>query len=277
MSSTRFPDPNPAPPKLTWAVAELPRALLELCALLPGHFVLRNAPRGDGHPVLTVPGYQANDNSMRFLRSYLSRWGYDPRTWELGPNLGIGFERLRFEELLCERIDAIYAERGEPVTLIGWSQGGVLARQVAKQLPDQVRHVITLGSPVGSTPEATTIWRVYSRTSPHEITDELMEVLRQVASPVKDVRCTCIFSLSDGIVAPEIACDHVSPLAENICVRASHAGMAVNPVVLYVIADRLAQSEDNWRPFDANRHSRLFFCEGRGPLLGRQPRTRNDR
>lgn len=249
---------NPEPPKLRYAFAELPRAILEFATLLPGHFLLRDAPRGDGHPVITVPGYRAGDNSMGFLQRYLKIWNYDPRTWGLGTNMGIGFDRLAYEKKFLVELERIAEETGEKVSLIGWSQGGVIARQVAKTRGDLIRQVITLGSPIGGTPEASTIWRIYERMAPEEITDELMEMLSHVASPVPDVRCTCIYSLTDGVVAPQIAQDRVSPLAENICIRASHSGMAVNPAVLYVIADRLAQQEESWRPFDARSISRIF-------------------
>lgn len=249
---------NHEPPKLRYAFAELPRALIEFATLLPGHFLLRDAPRGDGHAVITVPGYRAGDNSMGFLQRYLQSWNYDPRPWGLGTNMGIGFDRLDYEKRFVAQLERIADETGEQVSLIGWSQGGVIARQVAKIRGDLIRQVITLGSPIGGTPEASTIWRIYERMSPDEITEELMEMLREVASPVPNVRCTCIYSMTDGVVAPQIAQDKVSPLAENICVRASHSGMAVNPAVLYVIADRLAQPDENWQPFDARTISRMF-------------------
>ncbi len=115
-----------------------------------------------------------------------------------------------------------------------------------------------MGSPISDTPEATTIWRIYKRTSPQEITPELMEILREITTPVEGVRCTCIYSQTDGIVSPYIAQDWVSPVAENIRLYSSHFGMAVNPVVLYVVADRLAQTEDNWRPFGRSLLEKLL-------------------
>ena len=246
------------PPNLVYAAAELPRALFEMLSLLPGHLIVRRAPRGDGHPVITLPGYNASDSSMRILRRYLGIWGYDPHPWGLGTNLGIGNDRVIYEQRFGEILERIVDTCGQPATLIGWSQGGVIARQAAKQRPELVRHVLTMGSPISDTPEATTIWRIYKRTSPQEITPELMEVLREITTPVEGVRCTCIYSQTDGIVSPYIAQDWVSPIAENIRLYSSHFGMAVNPVVLYVIADRLAQSEDDWRPFGRNIFEKLL-------------------
>ena len=240
------------PPSLGFAVAELPRAIVEFACLLPGHSILSRAPRGDGHPVFTLPGYRSNDTSMIIMRRYLARWGYTPYPWGLGTNLGIGYERLDYEERFLARLKPVVKESGEPATLIGWSQGGVIAREIAKQHPELVRQVITLGSPLADAPEATTLWRIFKRTSEEELTNELMSFMREVGSPLPDVRCICIYSRSDGIVSADIAQDLVSPNVENICINASHFGMTVNPFVLFVVADRLAQPQDDWAPFDAN-------------------------
>lgn len=246
------------PPNLLFAAAELPRALLEFAALLPARPLLKNAPRGDGHPVMTLPGFRGNDTSMNIMRRYLEEWGYDPHPWGLGTNLGVGFDRVYYERRFLSQLERLTRRRGQPATLIGWSQGGVIARQAAKARPELVRQVITLASPIGDTPEATTIWRIFERTSEQEITKELMDHLREVAEPVPEVRCICIYSRSDGIVSPFIAQDQVSPLSENICVWASHFGMSVNPFVLLVIADRLAQPETDWRPFSESSLSKIF-------------------
>lgn len=247
-----------SPPNLWFAAAELPRALLEFASLLPARPLLKNAPRGDGHPVMTLPGFRGNDMSMNVMRGYLEEWGYDPHPWGLGTNLGVGFDRIYYERRFLSQLERVTRRRGQPATLIGWSQGGVIARQAAKARPELVRQVITLGSPIGDTPEATTIWRIFERTSEQEITPELMAHLREVATPVPEVRCICIYSRSDGIVAPQIAQDLTSPLSENICVSASHFGMSVNPFVLLVVADRLAQQETDWKPFSESKLSKLF-------------------
>ena len=263
MQATEHPKHrHSTPPNLVYAIAELPRAVFEMLSLLPAHLIIAKAPRGDGHPVITLPGYRASDSSMNILRRYLERWGYDPHPWGLGTNLAIGTDRTYYEERFVEGLDRIVDHRGEPATLIGWSQGGIIARQAAKIRPDLVRHVVTLGSPIADTPEATTIWRIFKRTSPREITPDLMEFLREIATPVENVRCTCIYSQTDGIVAPYLAQDWVSPVAENIRLYTSHFGMAVNPIVLYVVADRLAQTEENWRPFGRNMLEKLL--PGRG-------------
>jgi hypothetical protein len=85
-----------------------------------------------------------------------------------------------------------------------------------------------------------------------------MSMMREVATPLPDVRCICIYSNSDGIVSPDIARDLVSPNVENIRVTSSHLGMVVNPVVLFIIADRLSQPEDDWKPFNMYSLDRLL-------------------
>ncbi len=253
MPQGSYPQKAAKPPSLGFAAAELPRALLEFMTLLPAHPFLGNAPRGDGHPVMTVPGYRSNDTSMNILRRYLRHWGYAAHPWGLGTNLGVGYERVSYEERLLKRVEQIVEQAECRASLIGWSQGGVIAREVAKTRPGLIRQVITLGSPIADAPEATTLFRIFKRTSAEEISNELMRVMREVATPLPNVRCICIYSRSDGIVSPEIAQDLVSPNVENICVNASHFGMTVNPFVLRVIADRLSQPEDDWRPFNTRR------------------------
>ena len=132
MQGTEHPKQrHSAPPNMLYAFAELPRALFEMLSLLPAHLVLSRAPRGDGHPVITLPGYRASDSSMNILRSYLKRWNYDPHPWGLGTNLAVGNDRTDYESRFVYVLERIVGHRGEPATLIGWSQGGVIARQVA--------------------------------------------------------------------------------------------------------------------------------------------------
>jgi pimeloyl-ACP methyl ester carboxylesterase len=250
LTRDKSPKRKARPPPLAYAFAELPRALFELACLVPGHAILSRAPTGDGHPVMTLPGYRSDDGAMRALRRYLRQWGYNAYPWGLGVNLGVGYQRLDYEARLKERIEQVVERDGEPLSLIGWSQGGVIAREIAKDRPELVRQIITLGSPIADTPEATTLFRIFRRTSAEEISSELMSFLREVSKPLPDVRCICIYSATDGIVSPDIARDLVSPNVENIRVNSSHLGMAVNPYVLYVIADRLAQPQDDWKPFN---------------------------
>src|SRR3954470_12810421 len=128
------------------------RAIHEFGAFLGALPLLSLAPRGDGHPVLVLPGLVASDGSTRALRTFLSGKGYAVSGWSQGRNYGLreGVQHAMVD-LLCELNDI----QGRKVSLVGWSLGGLYARQLAKMMPDRVRQVITLGSPFASNPKAT--------------------------------------------------------------------------------------------------------------------------
>ncbi|MEN2787603.1 esterase/lipase family protein [Sphingomonas qilianensis] len=231
------------------ALTELPRAFAELSALGMVGPMLAQAPRGDGHPVLVLPGFVASDTSMRLLRNYLTKIGYDPYGWELGRNLGPKAVGQDGEKLLA-RLRAVHEQTGRRVSLIGWSLGGMMARQLAHRAPAMVRQVITLGSPFGGSPRATNVWLAYEMLTGHKIDSaDALAQLRESAAP-PPVPTTSIFTREDGIVAWQNCIEPEGPESDNIEVIGSHCGLAVNPAVLYAIADRLAQPEGNWHPFE---------------------------
>ena len=131
------------PPAIGLLLAEA-RGLLEFNASILLSPLLMRAPRGDGHPVLALPGFLASDLSMAPMRRYLGELGYEAHAWRMGRNLG-GLQRMR--DALRIRLAEIHAASGRKVSLVGWSLGGVYARDLALQAPDMVRSVITLGSP----------------------------------------------------------------------------------------------------------------------------------
>ena len=247
-----------SPPSALLALTELPRALVELGSLPFALPILGTAPRGDGHPVLVLPGFIANDVSTAVLRRYLKRLGYDAHAWELGRNLGprsIGREGEKLEA----RLHAIHANTGQKVSLVGWSLGGVMARLLARRAPDAVRQVITLGSPFAGSPRATNVWRVYQLLTGHRIDDAHTRAhLEEVAAP-PPVPTTAIYSREDGIVAWQACREAGAPDTENIEVHGSHIGLGINPTVLYAVADRLAQSPEHWRPFDRSGPKGLAY------------------
>lgn len=251
-STARIPAPS-----LLLAMLEAPRALTEASTLIPARPLLKNLPEGDGHTVMVLPGFMASDRSTRVLRQYLAEWGYDVRPWGLGRNLGPSRQR-NIERLLDERLERLYQLSRDKVSLVGWSLGGLFAREMARRHPDRVRSVITLGSPIGD-PRATNAWRIYELMSGMGIDDDAIrrriEILRE---PIPGVPITAIYSRSDAVVSSEIAQVPCGDLAENIRISASHFGMGFNPAVLYVIADRLQQAEGEWTPFEI-RGVRNFF------------------
>ncbi|WCM27473.1 alpha/beta hydrolase [Sphingomonas sp. QA11] len=220
-----------APSLLLWAM-ELPRGALGLGQFLWGRRKLAAAPRGDGRPILILPGLVNADRSNFAMRGYLNRLGYRAYGWGLGRNFGtraIGPEG----EKLFERISEIHDETGEKVTLIGVSLGGIMARMAAHRLPDLVREVITVSSPFAGSPRATNVWRAFEWLTGERIDDPRVKALAaEVARPLP-VPATAIWSASDGLVNGAICRE---PGCRHIRVRSSHIGVQVRPEVLLAVA-----------------------------------------
>jgi pimeloyl-ACP methyl ester carboxylesterase len=206
--------------------------------------LLRRAPRGDGHPVLVLPGLLAGDATTQPLRAFLADRGYAVHGWGLGRNLGL---KPGLEERMKARLRALHRESGRRVSLVGWSLGGVYAREIANALPETVRSVVTLGSPLRGSPKSTNAWRVYQLVSGQRIDDPALRRPKETPPPVPT---TSIYSRSDGIVAWRCSVERAGPQSESIEVVGSHLGLGVHPAVLHAVADRLAQPEGRWRPFE---------------------------
>lgn len=229
------------------------RAWLEAGASLALLPVWRLAPRGDGHPVLVLPGLAAGDDSTAILRGFLRSLGYPARGWRQGCNLGF---RPGVLEALRHRILDLSARHGRKVSLIGWSLGGIFARELAKEIPDAVRLVITLASPFTGHPRATHAFRLYEWVSGHRIGGPEVHELLRAPPPVPT---TSIWSRTDGVVSWRCSVERQLPRVENIEVNASHLGIGAHPLALYAIADRLAQPEGQWRPFQRDGWKALAY------------------
>ena len=232
-------------PSLLWAISEAPRALFELTTYLPFRLLNTGSSEGDGHPVLILPGFMATDMSTVPLRSFVHKMGYSVYGWGEGRNFG----HKEYEDLLLEKVAQLYKKHGERVSLIGWSLGGVYARQLAKQLPHMVRQIITLGSPfkgVLVANNATWMYELLKRNKVAESVDP--EFLADIPNPAP-VPTTAIYSKQDGVVPWEMCMEEENAIHQNIEVRGSHLGLGVNPSVLYIIEDRLKYSRVNWTPF----------------------------
>jgi pimeloyl-ACP methyl ester carboxylesterase len=230
------------------ALTEAPRVLMELSYLSMTAALLRQAPRGDGHPVLVLPGFVTSDRSTRILRLYLDDLGYDAHGWELGRNLGPKAIGARGERL-TRRLLAVHRATRSKVSLVGWSLGGVMARELARSAPHAVRQVITLGSPFTGNPGASTVSRLYEQLTGDVIDSDLMAERLAIGSTPPPVPSTAIYSRTDGIVAWRNCVEPPGEQTDNIEVCSSHCGLAVNPAVLFAVADRLAQPEREWTPF----------------------------
>jgi pimeloyl-ACP methyl ester carboxylesterase len=230
------------------------RALWEFGASIAASPFMNQVPRGDGHPVLVFPGLSANDVSTIPMRNFLRDRGYAPHPWNYGFNFGPRPGVLRG---CVEHVRELHEKYGRKVSLIGWSLGGLYAREVAKQVPELTRCVITLGTPFTGNPKATHAWRLYEWVSDGKV-DEKPEVLAQLRVP-PPVPTTSIYSKTDGIVAWQCSLNPLGAQTENIEIHASHFGMGLNPAALYAIADRLAQPEGAWRPFERSGARKWFY------------------
>jgi len=209
--ATELKEHHPAPNALLMAL-EL-RAPWELWSLLPSWPWLKRAPVGDGHPVIVFPGLSASDGSTLPLRGYLQNLGYDVSGWNQGYNFG---PRAGILETAKRQVIDTCEAAGEPISLIGWSLGGIYARELSKALPEHVRSVITLGTPFAGSHKSTNAWRLYELTSGRDITREAENFDLPAAPPVPT---TSIFSRTDGVVAWPASLQAPSPhnaLTENV-------------------------------------------------------------
>ena len=231
-------------PSLALLATEPLRAVLEFCSSRLGHL----APvDGDGHPVIVYPGLGAGPLTTSHLRTHLKQCAFAVHDWELGVNTGPEGVFDDWLQPLAERVRALHALHGRKVSLVGWSLGGVYARELAKCAPDSVRQVITLATPFGSLSGANhagTIYRMMGGNT-SQITPGMQQRLR--ARP--PVPTTSIYSKSDGVVCWRGCLEARGAQVENVAVDASHLGMPTHPEVLRIIADRLAQAEGSWRPY----------------------------
>ncbi|MEM6913512.1 MAG: alpha/beta fold hydrolase [Pseudomonadota bacterium] len=237
-------------PSFSLALLEAGRALSELSLLPVAEVPLKAAPSGDGHPVIVCPGFLTSDRATSFLRRFISSKGYETFGWELGRNFGPGSTGGNFE-LLADKVHTAYQRSGRKVSLVGWSLGGVMARELAKQFPDQIRQVITLGSPLSGKVEASTISWLYNQVAGQVAMPTYMQdIMERLSEPPADVPSTSIFTKTDGIVHWRGCIEPKRKTTDNIEVYASHCGLGVNPIVYFAIADRLALPENEWSPFD---------------------------
>jgi pimeloyl-ACP methyl ester carboxylesterase len=197
--------------------------------------LLAALPRGDRHAVLVLPGLGGGDGSTAPLRWFLAQLGYRSYGWGLGQNVGFGRH-------VTDGLDELLAAKREagPVSLVGWSLGGIHAVELARRRPDAVRSLITLGSPLAGQPQ-----------------------------PPASIPFTSVYSRTDAIVPWSSSLLPTGPRRENIEVIGSHLGLGHNPAVVLVVADRLAQGSANWRPFVAPRWAqRWLVTDGRARRTG---------
>lgn len=209
--------------------------------------LLRRLGRGEEHPVLILPGFSTSDWSAMQLRGILRANGYLAHGWRLGRNIG---PSERIVTGLRDRLTELYERHGRPVTLIGWSLGGIFARALARERPEMVRQVIVLASPFRITEnDSSSLDSIYDLYAHRHVDDiDVMRVREQERERLT-VPATAIYTRTDGMVAWQMCIDEVGPTSENIEIYGSHIGIVLNPAAIYAILDRLRQPEGRWRPF----------------------------
>jgi pimeloyl-ACP methyl ester carboxylesterase len=248
-------EPYVPPPSALLALTEAHRALAEIFSLnITRRALHRMAPRGDGHPVMVLPGFMGGDGYNTALRRYLTKLNYAVHGWGMGRNLG---PREGVLEGLEERIHYL-AERYEgPVSLVGHSLGGIFARELAREFPDKVRQVISLGSPFGEGRMTASIpARLFTALNP----PEELPIDQAALHHAPPVPTTAIYSKGDGIVNWQTTLQkdgHAQ--TQSIQVRGSHCGMTFNPSIWFLIAERLSTPVGQWRPFERRNWRSLFY------------------
>lgn len=228
-------------PPLRLLLAEV-RAAAEYVRYLAARSSLRQLRGGDRHPVIVYPGFLAGDPFTAPLREHLASLGYPTNGWGFGMNMGLKPGLLT---AMQTRVRVCADSHRQRVSLVGWSLGGLYARELAKLLPDRVRQVITLGTPVGDL-RANHAWRLYERLNDHKVDAPPLDTDFAAPPPVP---ITAIYTRDDGIVAPASTLNPPGERIENIEVRGSHMGLPWNPEAIRIVADRLAQPEGKWRPY----------------------------
>lgn len=249
---------QPRPPNPWLAAAEIPRALSEMTLLAASApTLLRVSPHGDGHPVLVIPGLLAGDASTFPLRVLLTELGYDARGWGFGLNRGaraVGNDGERLAAL----VEKLAFEARRKVSLIGWSLGGLYARLLARRIPERVRQIITLGSPFREDAATNTDWIFELASGTQRYSHSNRSMMAELAAP-SNVPSFAIYSRSDGVCSWQGCHDDTTQCRESIEVHGSHCGLGANPSVFFAIADRLAQIEGQWAPFEPSQWANWAF------------------
>lgn len=245
------------PPRLRHSVMELGRVVLEIGSTAMLGPILRSLPRGDGHTIMTIPGFMGADGSTSRLRKFLNGRGYNAIPWGLGRNASevrsqniddFLDHRAQTEDAIAARVEQEFIASGRKLTLIGWSLGGLYAVALAHRFPQWIRQVITLGTPYGD-PRGTALYSVMGSLYDNDVDEDALQrwVAHTYSGGTLRVPVLALHSESDGIVGPGIArCEGDPRYVTNMAVMASHVGFPFNPLVFAVVANHLVEPHERW-------------------------------
>ncbi|MDX1734477.1 MAG: alpha/beta hydrolase [Halioglobus sp.] len=264
----------PLPPPLRYSMLELARVFVEIgSSAVFSPALVRTLPKGDGHSIMTLPGFMGADGSTSQLRKLLNRCGYRAVPWGLGRNASevrsqniddFLEHRAHMEDVIAERVEQEFHASGSKLTLIGWSLGGLYAVALAHKYPRWIRQVITLGTPYGD-PRGTALYSVMGNLYDNDVDEQALErwVAHTYSGGDLRVPVLALYSESDGIVGAGIArCQGDPRFVTNMAVMASHVGFPFNPLVFAVIANHLVEPHERWG---------LCRSEHLGPFVSVQP------
>ncbi|MFT7176185.1 MAG: pimeloyl-ACP methyl ester carboxylesterase [Halioglobus sp.] len=252
-------NPELQPPKLRHSILEFSRVLAEIGSTALLGPVLKTLPRGDGHSIMTIPGFMGADGSMAQLRKFLNNRGYKAIPWGLGRNSSevrpsslddFLAHREKVEDQIAARVEKEFVASGRKVTLIGWSLGGLYSVAIAHRFPQWIRQVITLGTPYGD-PRGTALYNVMERIYDNKVEVDEASLERWTAHTYRGGELTvpvlALYSKTDGIVGEGIAqCQADPAYVKNVAVIASHVGFPFNPIVFAVIANHMVAPQYRW-------------------------------
>jgi dienelactone hydrolase len=249
--------PDLRPPRLRHTVMELGRVVLEAGSTALLGPLLKTLPQGDGHTIMTIPGFMGADGSTSQLRKFLNKSGYHAIPWGLGRNASevrsqdlddFLAHRTQTEDAIAARVESEFRSSGRKLTLIGWSLGGLYAVALAHRFPQWIRQVITLGTPYGD-PRGTALYSVMGNLYNNDVEEQALErwVAHTYSGGTLRVPVLALYSESDGIVGAGIAkCQGDPHYVTNMAVVASHVGFPFNPLVFAVIGNHLVEPHERW-------------------------------
>jgi len=230
-------DPEPiSPPGRLDTLQEL-RLPIDVLRWAPSWLTMKSGRATQPRTAILCPGFGAGPRSMRVMESFLRRRGHRARDWGLGRNTG---DARQLRAQLKGVVEESIAAHAEAVVLVGWSLGGYIAREYAREHPDEVRKVITLGSPVIGGPRYTATADWY-RSQGHDLDEIDRAIAARYTTPLR-VPVTAIYSRRDGVVAWRACIDHWSPNVRHIEVSETHVGLGFAPRVLALVADELERA-----------------------------------